>query len=669
MHLVGLLEKFPSIHVSILLEHHAMRIVITILSILIIPSFCMAATIHVPADYTKIQDAIFYAKTGDTIVVAPGTYVENINFNGKAVTVTSSGGAGATVIDGNMAGSVVCFVSGEGLTSVLDGFTLTNGTGSKVSTLWNKYCGGGIYCDNISSPSLLNNIITDNMANLGGGILCNANSAPDIIGNTTTENFSSMGGGIYTCSVISPMIKNNTIEDNYAINSGGGIYCEGSSPRIIGNEITKNSSDENGGGVYCENGAPLIDNNSITKNLATCYPNSSGGGLCTMNSDCTVTNNIISQNLSNSGGGVFCTDLALIASNMIFQNSGYLKGAGLCTHGAVKIEYNDIHLNTVAAGNGSGGGVCSWDNAVISNNKIYNNSGGYYGGGVKCEDYSTVIVEGNILHNNTADVGGGIACDTGSSPLVRNNLIYKNTAIFDGGGISSNNLCAMIAVNNTITENTAGWYAGGISCLSNLPVITNCIVWGNIAPKQVEIVGTPTVTYCDVKSGWTGVGNIDVNPQFADSSSDDFHILYGSLCMEAGDNLAPGIPSIDFEGDPRVAGHNADIGADEFSLHLYYTGQAIPGGAVTFKMIGTPGSSPVGLFASTGLLPQPVVCSKGVWFLSFPVLGPALLSPISGTGLSFFTATLPPYPASQYSIFLQALVSNQLTNLLEVYVE
>src|SRR5437870_1022010 len=69
-----------------------------------------AAVIHVPADYPKIQQAIIAAQNGDTVLAASGTYVENINFTGKSITVTSESGAQLTFIDGDQSEVVVQFI-------------------------------------------------------------------------------------------------------------------------------------------------------------------------------------------------------------------------------------------------------------------------------------------------------------------------------------------------------------------------------------------------------------------------------------------------------------------------------------------------------------------------------------------------------------------------------
>jgi len=97
---------------------------------LLVPGPVLAATINVPGDHSTIQNAINAAADGDTVEVEAGNYLENIDFSGRAITVVSVDGAVLTTIDGNLAGSVVVFQSGEGSASVLEGFTIRNGSGT-----------------------------------------------------------------------------------------------------------------------------------------------------------------------------------------------------------------------------------------------------------------------------------------------------------------------------------------------------------------------------------------------------------------------------------------------------------------------------------------------------------------------------------------------------------
>jgi len=112
---------------------------------------------------------------GDTCLVGPGTYVENIDCSGKNLTIERSSGAAATTIDGNSNGPVVTYASGETEDAILDGFTVRNGSGTNESTP----LGGGIYCGDGTSATIRNCIIAENRAwfylfetGAGGGIPC-----------------------------------------------------------------------------------------------------------------------------------------------------------------------------------------------------------------------------------------------------------------------------------------------------------------------------------------------------------------------------------------------------------------------------------------------------------------------------------------------------------------
>ena len=140
-------------------------------------------------DYTTIQEGINAATEGDTVLVHPATYTENIDFTGKNIVVASmflisedTNYISQTIIDGNQNGSVVRFANGEDSTSLLTGFILTNG---------NTTVGGGIYC-NGSSPRLEYLVVSENTANAGGGIIC-------VQSNTSMNNltiYANSGGGV-----------------------------------------------------------------------------------------------------------------------------------------------------------------------------------------------------------------------------------------------------------------------------------------------------------------------------------------------------------------------------------------------------------------------------------------------------------------------------------------
>src|SRR6185437_15007351 len=128
----------------------------------LLPTALLAqSTIHVGSNqpFTTIQAGIDAAATGDTVLVDPGTYNEHIDFKGKAITVTSSGGASVTSIDGgNKPGvATVLFVNAETSASVISGFTIRGGG----NTIYSGRSNGGIYVGE-ASPIIKGNIITAN---------------------------------------------------------------------------------------------------------------------------------------------------------------------------------------------------------------------------------------------------------------------------------------------------------------------------------------------------------------------------------------------------------------------------------------------------------------------------------------------------------------------------
>jgi hypothetical protein len=280
------------------------------------------STLNVPSEYATIQDAINNTLIDDTVLVASGTYHERINFIGRPIQLKSEEGAETTIIDGDSLGSVVTFTSWEDSTSILDGFTITNGKG------WQ---GGGIYAE-YSSPTIKNNIITNNKAKgywwgeppvvipVGGGIYSNTEITilNNIIANNLVKNgwdcppygTSVMGGGIY-CGPNS-IIKRNLIGQNDALTGtfvptyayGSGVYAQ-SGAIVKSNIIVSNYSAGQGalgGGIYSEDA--IVENNMILYNTTSAYDpryghgNSFGAGIYQSTSveNYKIKNNIIVKN-------------------------------------------------------------------------------------------------------------------------------------------------------------------------------------------------------------------------------------------------------------------------------------------------------------------------------------------------------------------------------------
>jgi PKD repeat protein len=223
--------------------------------------------VMVPQDYPTIQKAIDASEEGCTIWVSTGTYLENINFHGKALRVKGIGTSGfcncssdmenKVTILGLYSGSVVTFNTGEDRNSIIEGFTIKNGYAP---------LGGGILINN-ASPTIRDCYIYENHAYSestsvhGGGIaVIGSNASPLIFNNLIFNNTAqgavadSSGGGVYVAGGASPTIQNCTIADNISKDTGDGIYVSGDSALSIVDSIIWHNS---GSDVYCATGCSM----------------------------------------------------------------------------------------------------------------------------------------------------------------------------------------------------------------------------------------------------------------------------------------------------------------------------------------------------------------------------------------------------------------------------
>lgn len=209
--------------------------VVLVTSVSLFVSVARAATIHVPADQPTIQQAINVASNGDVILVSPGTYFENIDYQGKAISLRGMGGATQTIIDGSNIGPVVTFQTGETVQSALTGFTIQHGSAS---------FGAGVTLT-FASATITRNIFRNNAQGAGGfGAAIGGNGSSPIIerntflANTCDTQF--LSGVVSFVNSSSPLIINNIFQRNpcRAINM---TLPEGNQPEIANNTIVQNS--------------------------------------------------------------------------------------------------------------------------------------------------------------------------------------------------------------------------------------------------------------------------------------------------------------------------------------------------------------------------------------------------------------------------------------------
>ncbi len=262
-----------------------------------------------------------------------------------------------------------------------------------------------------------------------------------------------------------------------------------------------------------------------------------------------------------------------------------LKGEPLIRNCIIKNNYTGIQI-----------GRCS---PTISNCIITGNSGEHRGG-IYCLEYSNPTIINCIITGNRAygyhGRGAGIKCWCYGNANIINCVISGNFANNSGGGIFSGHHSTVTITNCTITENFAGSDGGAIYVNEANAIIRNSILYGNTAEwgKELSFINGAvcTVSYSNIQGGqadayvstssilnW-GEGNIDVDPAFASPIKSDYHLMPGSLCIDAGDPCYVAEPNeTDLDGNPRVIGGRIDMGAYEFmqpiEVQMKFTPQAL----------------------------------------------------------------------------------------------
>ncbi|MCP4581942.1 MAG: hypothetical protein GY839_10005 [candidate division Zixibacteria bacterium] len=468
-----------------------------------------AMIINIPVDQPTIQEGIDASSDGDTVLVQPGLYYENIEFEGQDIvlgslflTTRDTSYISSTIIDGDSSGTVVYFSLGEYLNTILTGFTIQNG-----------FEGPGIFCYNFASPTISYNRIRYNTSSSNGaGIYCKR-SKPTISFNIIEYNSSGGEGGGISCRESGIYLNDNIISNNEAATDGGGIFNSRSLLIATNNIVNNNSANSLGGGVYCVLSNSIFINNIIYENSAGTY---GGGMVCNTRSYPIISNSIIWSNTAGQGDNeIYVIDNSMPTISYSNVEGGWYGEGNINTDPLFRDPVNgDFHLMAFECGDPMNSPCIDTGNPHILDDLVDCSNGlgetisdiGAYGGKDSVvyepeiilvpDDYSTIQEAINNSHNgDTILVSPGTYYENiifyghnivlGSMFLTTGDSSYIASTVLDGDSLES-----VIILRNgedtntavigfTIKNGQADGCGGGVDLFFSKSTIRDNIITGN----------------------------------------------------------------------------------------------------------------------------------------------------------------------------------------------
>jgi parallel beta-helix repeat protein len=215
-----------------------------VLAYILLFSLCLGLVTDVRANeltvgtgqHTTIQAAVNAAQPGDTVLIPPGTYSENVLVN-KSLTIKSSAGATTTIVTAAVPSNDVFLLSGSNIR--VEGLTLTGGragvefSGASQCSVANLITRDNVYAVLVEHASN-NKVSTSNLSNNGYGIYLDGSSGNTFSDNEARNergNGNALGDGIYMRESNSNTIVQNVLSSNHVY----GISLLSSSNNVLGN--------------------------------------------------------------------------------------------------------------------------------------------------------------------------------------------------------------------------------------------------------------------------------------------------------------------------------------------------------------------------------------------------------------------------------------------------
>jgi cytochrome c peroxidase len=364
--------------------------------------------------FRTIADALGCAPKGVLVIVAPGTYHENVLVQGRDLVIE---GWGAT-IDGGLQGPCVTVFGAQTQGTVLRGLTLVNGGGQNSQA-------GALFVSDSTSVTVDACVLSDSQAQQGGGVFVRNSSHLSLVDALVERNSAQQRGGGLFIDGGSLSLVNSIVWDNITQGEGGGIALQNMARLDVdGALVHYNQAFQRGGGIVLNGGVSNIYNLSVSFNTAS----QGAGGMLAMNSASVVARGFkLTNNTAQNGiGGLFIDGGTLDLAN-----------ATLASNSAEELWLmNNVAFtlaNSIAWNDGSGAAIGSYSqqslpaqvhHSIVDSNRL--TASGF--------PTSDPLFDGsswgnhNVALGSAADDGGdpasadpdGSRCDMGAHQIVGN---------------------------------------------------------------------------------------------------------------------------------------------------------------------------------------------------------------------------------------------------------
>lgn len=504
-----------------------------------------SATTNISFSVTKATASVSLSGTNQTYTGSARTVTATTVPVGKTVTITYNGGATAPTNAGNY--TVIGAVSD----AMYQGGTTGTLTIAKANQTINF--------------SNIGNQLTTNVVSLsatGGGssnpVTFAVQSGPAVL-NDTALSFAGSGTVAVTADQAGSENYNAapTVTNTFTVSLVAGLttYADASRPDDSGDGLswaTAKKTIQAAIDLVGDGGTVWVTNGTYSSGTRVAPGYTATNRVC-------ITANITVQSVNgpaatfiDGGGAVRCA----------YISAGTLSGFTL-TNGMTMTDRNWGYDPNGSWEDLKGGGVYLQGGGTLNNCTLSGNTAKDHGGGA-CLNGGGTLNNCKLSGNTANDGGSGGGAYLRGGGTLNNCTLNGNTANGGGGGGGAYLGFGGTLNNCTLSGNTASSRGGGVS-LDSGGTLNNCIVWGNARSDIRNDRLDGTVQFTCASDGVTNGANgcITNNPLFV--STNDFHLLPGSPCINAGSNSYVTTTN-DLDCNPRIAFGTVDMGAYESQI-------------------------------------------------------------------------------------------------------